>query len=102
MSTIGTLICGSSSRGSETRAIMPATSAASSRSGVSGELMNVRVSAPGDAELHGVTTSSPSLRPARISTDCVVAGAELDDDLGAVLEPCVVDPGPAVDVGRAE
>ena len=24
---------------------------------------------PGDAELHGVTTSSPSLRPARISTD---------------------------------
>ena len=46
MSTIGTLICGSSSRGSETRASAPAASAASSSSGVSGELMNARVSAP--------------------------------------------------------
>ncbi len=46
MSTIGTLICGSSSRGNETRAIAPATSAASSRSGVSGELMKVRVKIP--------------------------------------------------------
>ena len=46
MSTIGTLICGSSSRGSDTRAIAPATSAANSRSGVSGELMKVRVRTP--------------------------------------------------------
>ena len=46
MSTIGTLICGSSSRGSATSAIAPATMAASSSSGVSGELMKARVSSP--------------------------------------------------------
>ena len=39
MSTIGTEICGSSSRGSVTSATRPSASAASRKSGVSGEAM---------------------------------------------------------------
>ena len=46
MSTIGTEICGSSSRGSETSATSPNTNAASRNSGVSGDVMKARVSAP--------------------------------------------------------
>ncbi len=46
MSTIGTEICGSSSRGSETSATRPNTIAASRKSGVSGEVMKARVSPP--------------------------------------------------------
>ena len=60
---MGTLICGSSSRGSATSAISPTTAAASKSSGVSGEPMKVRVRAPERPELHGVTTTSPSVRP---------------------------------------
>ena len=46
MSTIGTEICGSSSRGSEISATSPNTNAASRNSGVSGDVMKARVSAP--------------------------------------------------------
>ncbi len=46
MSTIGTEICGSSSRGRTISAIRPKTSAAMRISGVSAEVMKLRVSAP--------------------------------------------------------
>ena len=46
ISTIGTDICGSSSRGSEASATRPKTSEASRNSGVSGDVMKARVSAP--------------------------------------------------------
>jgi hypothetical protein len=46
MSTIGTEICGSSSRGSETSAIKPKARAAMRKSGVSGDEMKMRVSPP--------------------------------------------------------
>ena len=46
MSTSGTLICGSSSRGSETAAMALAISAAISGSGVSGDWMKARVRTP--------------------------------------------------------
>src|SRR5690606_32779317 len=46
MSTIGTEICGSSSRGRTISAIRPKTSAAMRISGVRAEVMKLRVSAP--------------------------------------------------------
>jgi hypothetical protein len=46
MSTIGTDICGSSSRGSEMSATNPNAKAASRKSGVSGEAMKLRVRPP--------------------------------------------------------
>ncbi len=46
MSTIGTLIWGSSSRGMTASAIRPAMTAAIRMSGVSGDLMVARVSRP--------------------------------------------------------
>ena len=55
MSTIGTEICGSSSRGSETSATRPKTKAASRNSGVSGEVMKARVSRPASPRRGGVT-----------------------------------------------
>ena len=55
MSTIGTEICGSSSRGSEISATMPKTMAASRNSGVSGEVMKARVSPPASPRRGGVT-----------------------------------------------
>ncbi len=46
MSTIGTDICGSSSRGSVSSATSPKAKAATRKSGVSGEAMKARVSPP--------------------------------------------------------
>ena len=46
MSTIGTEICGSSSRGSVIRAMRPKAKAAISSSGVSGDVMKARVRLP--------------------------------------------------------
>jgi hypothetical protein len=46
MSTIGTLICGSSSRGSDVSAITPTSSDAIRMSGVSGDRMNAAVIDP--------------------------------------------------------
>jgi hypothetical protein len=46
MSTIGTEICGSSSRGKANGATMPSAKAASNMSGVSGERMKARVNRP--------------------------------------------------------
>ena len=87
MSTIGTEICGSSSRGSERSAISPTRIAASSSSGVSGELMKVRVSVP---EMPGRNLRSwrrhhVAVMEAGKNFDAVaVRFAELNDDFAAV------------------
>ena len=76
MSTIGTEICGSSSRGSVTSATRPSASEASRSSGVSGELMNAARQPSGDAELHG--DDDAGRRPQ--------AGQHLDPRLAVRLE----------------
>ena len=53
MSTIGTLICGSSSRGMVVSAIKPTASAASRNSGVSGERMVAWVRRPDSPSFTG-------------------------------------------------
>ena len=96
MSTIGTLICGSSSRGSEATAIRPATIAAISSSGVSGELMKARVRAPKARaswrHQHVAVLQAGENLDVR---SCALAG--LHDDLRAVGELDIVDAGAAVD-----
>ncbi|MNW06386.1 hypothetical protein D3C71_2027830 [compost metagenome] len=56
---MGTLICGSSSRGSDSRAMAPTASEASSSSGVRGERMKVRVSTPERPSLMAFPLTSP-------------------------------------------
>ncbi len=98
MSTIGTLICGSSSRGMVSSATRPAASAASRNSGVSGERIVARVSRPerpsltGRGRRHGCTSTSPALTPERISSPsgisavgCVLAALHRHLDRVAAL-----------------
>ena len=92
MSTIGTLICGSSSRGRRDE-----RQRAHDECGQEEERRQRRVDESArqnarKAELHGATTTSPSLRPERISTPFDSQLARLDNDLGAVLELDVVEP----------